>query len=467
MTIDPTHLSARDLAFRVGAGLIRAEAVAEATLARVAATNGQINAIVDLCQEEALAAAREVDRSVADGTPVGGLAGVPVTIKVFSDQKGHATTNGTTLGRDLIAEHDAPFVAQMRTDGALIVGRTNTPAFSYRWFTSNIVHGTTLNPHNAALTPGGSSGGAAASVAAGYAVVAHGTDIAGSIRYPAYACGVHGLRPTPGRVPAYNASGPERGIGAQLMAVSGPIARRVDDLRVALEAMAGYSPDDPMTAPVPLTGPAVARRVAVMRTLEGRPVDPRIAADIDRAAAIFRAAGWTVEEPTPPPLAEAMELQIDLWFSDAFAAQMAAAEREGDAGALTALRRNAAQAARFDTDRFSEVFRRRSALMRAWRRFTADYPVVLMPVSAELPFQRDEDLAGDAALERIWRAQIAQIALPLVGLPAMSVSTGLVNGVPSGVQLVAAPWREDVCLAAGEVLEAAFGIPPLAGGSSD
>ncbi len=463
MPTDPFALSVRELAFRVRAGVLSAEAVAAVALERIAATNPAINAIVEDCAEEALARAHAIDREVAAGTPLGPLAGVPVTTKVIIDQKGRATTNGTTIYKDRIAATDAPFVAKMRAEGAVFVGRTNTPAFSYRWFTSNIAHGTTRNPHNPALTPGGSSGGAGASLAAGYCMIAQGTDIAGSIRYPAYACGVHGLRPTPGRVPAYNASGPERGISAQLMSVAGPLARRVDDLRVAFEAMAGYGPEDPVSVPVPLTGPELARRVAVLRTLDGRPVDPRIVAEIDRAAAAFRSAGFTVDETVePPPLAEAMELQIALWFGDDFAGQMAAAEREGDRGALTALRRNASRVAGLDAARFSEIFCRRASLMRLWRRFMADYPIVLMPVSAELPFKQDEDLDGDAALERIWQAQIAQIALPLVGLPAMSLATGVEGGVPCGVQLVAPPWREDVCLAAGEILEKTFGIPSLA-----
>jgi len=461
--IDPLSLSARELAFRVRAGVIRAEAVTEAVLARVSCSNGTINAIVEDCADEAREMARALDAQVAAGEAVGALAGVPVTTKVIVDQKGRATTNGTVIGKDIVADRDSPFVAQMRAAGAVFTGRTNTPAFSYRWFTSNIVHGTTLNPHDPALTPGGSSGGAGASVAAGYCTIGHGTDIAGSIRYPAYACGVHGLRTTPGRIPAHNASRAERGIGAQLMAVSGPLARRVDDLRLALEVMSGYAPEDPMSAPVPLRGPAVPRRVAVLAAPDGMTADPRILADIERAAAALRRAGWTVNDnAAAPPLREAVDLQRDLWFADDFVGQMAAAEKEGDIGALTALRHNAPRAEGFDAARFGKVFQNRATLMRLWRVFLAEYPVVIMPVSAELPFARDEDLSGDAALERIWQAQMPQIALPLLGVPAMSLATGVEGGVPCGIQLVAAPWREDVCLDVAEILEATFGIAPLA-----
>jgi len=137
----------------------------------------------------------------ARGEALGPLAGVPVTVKVNVDQAGFATTNGLKIQRNLIAAEDNPVVANLKKAGAVIIGRPNTQAFSLRWFTRNGLHGHTKNPHDPTLTPGGSSGGAAAAVAAGIGAIAHGTDIGGSIRYPAYACGVHGLRPTLGRVP--------------------------------------------------------------------------------------------------------------------------------------------------------------------------------------------------------------------------------------------------------------------------
>ncbi|MGR3376207.1 amidase family protein [Salipiger abyssi] len=460
--MDHNDLSARELAARIRRGELRASTVIRDTLDRIARVNPQINAIVQDCGADAMADAEALDRRIADGQQVGVLAGVPVTTKVVSDQKGYATTNGTRLFQDVIAPQDNPFLRHMRQKDAIVVGRTNTPAFSYRWFTTNAVHGETKNPHNAALTAGGSSGGAAAAAATGLGHIAHGTDIAGSIRYPAYACGIQGLRPTSGRVPQFNHSGPDRGIGPQIMAVSGPLARRVDDLRLGLEAMAGYAPDDPWSAPVPLTGPAFRRRVALVKRPGGIDTDPRILDDLDRAAALFRAAGWEVEEPTElPDLREAVQLQIDLWLSDGHAAKLAQAEQEGDAGAIALLRHYADRAAAIDVTRFGEIFARRSALIRAWRGFLEDYPVVLMPVSGELPFQQDEDLRGGDVLTRLWEVQLPQIAIPLLALPGLSVASGVVDGIPSGVQLVAPPWREDICLEAGELLERGFGFPAL------
>ncbi|WP_373824747.1 amidase family protein, partial [Achromobacter insuavis] len=228
---DLWRLSAVELAARIRRRDVSAVEAAQSALARLEAVNPRINAVVDHRADDALAQAARVDAALARGEDPGALAGVPVTVKVNVDQAGFATTNGVTLQKDVIATVDNPVVANLRKAGAVIVGRTNTPAFSLRWFTGNLLHGNTLNPRDPALTPGGSSGGAASAVAAGIGHLAHGTDIAGSIRYPAYACGVHGLRPSLGRVPAYNAALPERTIGGQITAVSGPLGRSIADLR--------------------------------------------------------------------------------------------------------------------------------------------------------------------------------------------------------------------------------------------
>jgi amidase len=197
------------------------------------AVNPRLNAVVQPLPDEALAAAAATDAALARCEDAGLLAGVPVTVKVNVDKAGCATTNGLRIQANHVAEVDNPVVANLKRAGATILGRTNTPAFSVRWFTSNALHGATLNPHDRGLTPGGSSGGAASATAAGIGAIGHGTDIGGSVRYPAYACGIHGLRPTLGRIPAWNASLPERDIGGQLMAVSGPLARSIPDLRLA------------------------------------------------------------------------------------------------------------------------------------------------------------------------------------------------------------------------------------------
>ena len=297
-------------------------------------------------------------------------------------------------------------------------------------------------------------------MAAGIGHVAHGTDIGGSIRYPAYACGVHGLRPTLGRVPAFNASGPERGIGPQLMAVSGPIGRTIADLRLGLAAMAAPDMRDPWWVPAPLEGPPRPRHAALCLRPGGLAIVPEVEAALLDAARRLEAAGWTVEQvKDTPSLQEATDLQVRLWLGDGFPAMMDAAEREGDAGALAVLGAMRETAAAMLPDVVAQALVRRATLTREWLAFLERYPVVVVPVSAELPFPDGLDLQGDAACRRVWAAQLAQTGLPLMGLPGLTVSTGMVGTTPVGVQVIAGRYREDLCLLAGEAIEAG-GVPP-------
>ena len=270
------QLPATELATLIRSGHVSAREAVQAALDRLDDVNDAVNAVVDYRPAEALSAADAIDAQLSDGH-AGPLAGVPVTVKTNVDQAGFATTEGVTLQRDLIAETNNPVVDNLLKAGAVIIGRTNMAAFASRWFTSNRLYGDTRNPRNSQLTPGGSSGGAAAAVATGIGAIAHGTDIAGSIRYPAYACGVHGLRPTLGRVPTFNASLPERTIGGQISAVSGPLARSVADLRLAFTAMSRRDLRDPWWVPAPLEGPSVAKRAAICVAPDGLETQPEVA----------------------------------------------------------------------------------------------------------------------------------------------------------------------------------------------
>ncbi|WMT73258.1 amidase family protein [Bradyrhizobium sp. Ash2021] len=456
---DLWRLSAADLAALIKSKKVSAREAATAALARLDAVNPKINAVIDHRPAEVLAQAAGIDAAIARGEDAGSLAGVPVTVKVNIDQAGFATTNGLKLQRDAVAATNSPVVDNLRKAGAVILGRTNCPAFSYRWFTTNLIHGDTKNPRDPGITPGGSSGGAGAAVAAGIGHIAHGTDIAGSIRYPAYACGVHGLRPTMGRIAGFNAALPERPIGPQISAVSGPLARTIGDLRIALAAMSAKDFRDPWWVPAPLEGPAMPKRVAMCLNPDG--LDP--AADVKAAVADagkrLERAGWIVEEiATTPPLREAADLQTKLWLGDGYEAQLEMAEREGDPGALACLRGNRAKVFPFD---LSKTLTRRATLTRQWLEFFETYAVLLMPVSGELPFPDQLDRKDDASFARVWHAQLPMIAIPFMGLPGLTVSTGLVGRVPVGVQLVSGRYREDLCLAAGEAIEAG-GTPSAA-----
>jgi amidase len=451
---DLWRLSATDVAAAIKSKKVSARQVAEAALARLDAVNPAINAVVDHRPEDVLAQAAAIDTAIARNEAVGPLAGVPVTVKANIDQEGYANTNGLNLQRDNIARENSPVIDNLRKSGAVILGRTNCPAFSYRWFTTNLVHGDTRNPRDPSITPGGSSGGAGAAVAAGIGHIAHGTDIAGSIRFPAYACGVHGLRPTTGRVAARNASVAEWRFAPQSSAVSGPLARTIGDLRIALAAMSGPDVRDTWWVPAPLEGPPMPKRVAMCVRPDGLETVAEVEAAVRDAGKRLQRAGWTVEEVEVPPLREAADLQTKLWLGDSYETQLELAEREGDPGALACLRGNRSKVFPFDADAFSKALVRRAPIARAWLQFLETYPVVLMPVCAELPFPDHLDRKDDASFARVWRAQLPQIAIPFMQLPALTVTTGLVGRVAVGVQLVAGRFREDLCLSAGEAIEA-------------
>lgn len=439
---------------------ISARETAQAALARLDAVNPMINAVVDHRPEDVLRQADAIDRVIAQGDAVGPLIGVPVTVKVNADQAGYATTNGTILQKDLFAAEDGSVVKNLRRAGAVILGRTNTPAFSLRWFTSNLLHGDTKNPRDPALTPGGSSGGAAAAVAAGIGHLAHGTDIAGSIRYPAYACGVHGLRPSLGRVANYNPSGPERGIGAQLTAVAGPIGRTIADLRLGLSVLAAPDHRDVWWVPAPLEGPLKPRHAAVCLRPAGMTIAPEVETALLDAAHRLRRAGWTVEQLDDlPPLREAADLQAQIWLGADYETWLDLSTRDGDPGALAVLRGVKSMMLKFDAKTLNMILARRATLTRQWQLCMETYPVVLLPVSGELGFPDQLDREGDSGFQRVWQAQLTQLALPFFGLPALAISTRLAGATPVGVQIISGRFREDLCLDAGAAIES-YGMPP-------
>ena len=449
------QLSATQVAEKVTAGELTARAVCESVLARLEAVNPAINAVVQRMDDEALQAADAVDAARKRGEPLGPLAGVPVTIKENIDQKGFATTNGLRLQKDLIAQSDSPVVDNLRRSGAVIVGRTNTPAFSLRWFTRNSLHGHTKNPHNPAITPGGSSGGAGAATAAGIGAMGHGTDIGGSIRYPAYACGLQGIRPTLGRVAARNASAPDRHIGAQLMAVSGPHARTVADLRLSLAVMAGENLEDPWHMPVPLTGADYPRRAALCINPEGLNTDPLVESALRDAAARLIDAGWDVIETECPPFREPARLQAQLWLAEMDRGARDAFVKEDDKDALQVLAEMQKLTPVPDRDQVMDALQSRLGFLRDWQMFLADYPVLICPISAEPPFP---DLLDLEDFPRVMEAQLTQVGLPLMGLPGMSVFTGFGDSaagrVPLGAQLIGGRFREDILFDAAEAIEA-------------
>lgn len=459
----PWAMDATALAAEIARGRLSAREAVSATLDRLATVNPHINAITLTTAEAALAAADRADAARSRGDVLGPLHGVPITTKVNTDQAGLPTDNGVKVAANLIAERDSPVIANLHRAGAIVIGRTNAPAFSMRWFTDNDLHGRTLNPWDAGLTCGGSSGGAAAAVAAGIGPLSQGNDIGGSIRYPAYCCGVTGLRTTYGRVPAlnYTAKG-GRALSSHLMSVAGPIARSVRDLRLGLAAMAPGSPDDTRWVDVPLQGPSPTRpiRVALAVDPAGDGVVPEVTEALQAAGTALTAAGYAVDEVAPPDLDGTAGLWMRLALDDILSSLGPAIDAYACDNGRTSLR--LLMDGKTPTGSLADylaALAERETRLRQWQLFLERYPVVVMPVSAAAPLPIDYDLRDGATTVRLIAAQRPLLAVSVLGLPAVSVPALHQPGsIPLGVQVVAGRYREDLCLAAAEAIEAHAGI---------
>lgn len=447
-----------EIAAAVRSGRISSREATESHLARIAAVDPAINAVADPMAEEALRAADAADAAMRRGEATGPLHGAPVTVKINIDMAGRPTTNGVAAFRDALAPADSPAIANWRKAGAVVVGRTNTPAFSYRWFTENELHGETFNPWGRHITPGGSSGGASAAVAAGISALSHGNDYGGSIRYPAYCTGVFGIRPSFGRVPAFRPSlAEERPLTGQMMAVQGPLARGVADLRAGLWAMAAGDARDPWWVPAPQCGPAAARPIRIAR-LAAPGAAPQVIAALDRAQAWLEDAGYVVDGPGDAPSPDdAAENWRALVGNEWRLLAQGDIERYGDAGVRNVVRAMTALIAPLDHAAYLKALARRTTLLRAWSEFLERWPIVLCPVSDVPPLPPGFDQGGPPAVETLLRAQRWQYAINLLGLPAIACPTGVEGRTPAGVQLVAGRFREDLLLDAAEVFEARCG----------
>lgn len=456
--------TASQLAQQLRARNISAREATLSCLDRVRAVDGSVHAIAESLQDEALAAADNADRLIARTAPqdMPALLGVPVTTKINVDLAGHPTTDGVAAFAQAMASEDHSSVANLRKAGAIIIGRTNTPAFSFRWFTDNDLHGRTFNPWDPTVTPGGSSGGAAAAVATGMGAIAHGNDIAGSVRYPAYCCGVAGIRPTAGLVPSFNPSAVARlpGISSQLMAVQGLLARSVHDLRLSLPALAASDPRDPAALPFRRAsqGASARPRIAVLREMPGRSTEASVADGLRVATEALRRAGFVVEDVMPPRFQEAADLWSPFVLSEIGPGLSAAADRFGDRRIQTALKTWQGITETLDLPRFSEVLGKRHQIRRQWSQFLQQFPVLITPVSWRPPFAVDLDQQGAEAFRAIVQAQSPSFVIALLGLPGLSVPTGVFQGLPTGVQVTAQWYAESLCFDIGEIIEAQVGM---------
>jgi len=433
--------------------------IMESTLARISEVNPGLNALVEIFPEQALAQAREVDQKVASGQELKPLDGIPTSIKVNVDVEGMSNNNGIPALKDNIAPGDSPVVANLKKAGAVIIGRTNTPEFSMRGTTDNPLYGLTKSPWDDRASPGGSSGGAGSACAAGFGPVHHGNDIAGSLRFPASACGCATVKSGLGRIAAFNPSAKaERGLLSQLMSVQGAICREVKDVRLATEIMAGADPRDPWWMPVPFQGPALDnRKIAFTKENHGYPIHPDILSGLDNAADMLRDAGYDVIETEVPSVLPAAKA----WFSVAI--------REIKDGLDPIARQFGSKTIQRIFDYYYEISEmvdhqgymlgvgERTGLVRDWNIFLDEYPLILTPflMRPTYDYDYDETFAG---AKDIFDSAIYSYGINYMGLPAGIVPMGLVENRPAGLQIVGRRFREDLILDALEAIETRTGV---------
>src|SRR3954447_2953512 len=456
--------SAGELARAIASREVSSVEVVHAHLDRIEAVNSKVNAITRVLADEALQAAKEADRAVAEGGPLGALHGVPFTVKENIDVAGTATTQGLPAFADAIASVDAPAVARLRAVGAIPIARTNMPDMGLRVHTEAFLHGVTRNPFDGERTAGGSSGGEGVSLATGMSPLGLGNDIGGSMRNPAYCCGIASLKPSSHRVPEAGSTSPaEPFLAAQLMAVEGPMARKVDDVRTAFKAIAGADPRDPFCISAPFDGEPVASpiRVALVPEPAGGPPAPAIATAVRRAGDALADAGYDVVEVDPPLLEEAIDTWSRWLITEISLLKPLLAPIMSPA-ANTFLAHAEAHIGTVDIGGQMELLMTRHAIARAWSEFMVEHPLIVGPVWTAPPFIAGWDVeSSDTALATL---ELIRFVTPmnLLGLPAACVPTGLADGLPTGVQVVARWFREDVCLDAAEAVEARLGsITPI------
>lgn len=456
---EPWRRSAVELAAMIRARKVSCAEVMESVLGRIAACNGRINAIVADCSEAAMRSALQKDREMSGA--LGPLHGVPVTIKENVDVAGQATTNGLPAFADLIAPDDSPLVRNLLDAGAIIVGRTNTPELSMRATTDNPLRGRTLNPWDDAASPGGSSGGASAAAAMGFGPIHQGNDIGGSLRFPSFACGVSTVKPTFGRIPAFNPSASaERGLLAQLISVQGAICREVRDVRLATRVMARGDPRDPWWVPVPFDGPRLDPpiRVAVTTETHGYPAHPDILEGIETAAALLSNAGYAVERVTTPSIMKPAQAWFDVLTSE-LAHFLGPSVREHGSETIQAIWDHYQRIGKpVDPAGYRQAIADRSALTREWNVFLDPYPLVLCPFLMRSTYDWDYDAQGFDQVRDLFLSAIYSTGVNYLSLPAGVVPIGFADGRPAGVQIIGRRFREDMILDAMEVVEASTGI---------
>jgi amidase len=449
-----------EMADAVRAREVSSVELVEACLARIEAVNPRINAVVRLAPN-AIDAAQAADDELSRGIVRGPLHGVPFTIKDSLDTAGLVTTAGSVGWAARVPDRDATVVARLKAAGGILLGKTNTPEFTWSDETDNLVFGRTNNPYDLDRTPGGSSGGAGAIVAAAGSPFDIGSDTGDSIRQPAHVCGIAGLKPTSGRVPRTGHSPSYAGLTESLTQL-GPMARRVDDLALVLPVIAGPDGEDPHVHPVSLGDPIAVTirglRVACFTDNGIRTPTPETVAAVVAAAGALTDAGATVEDRLPPALPEAWEMWDALMRADGWAWLKRLIAAAGTPGLGSYESQDWIKAEPVAGDALSALVERADAVRARLLRWIQDVDLILCPAMPQPAIHHGESHAA-------WFGDTYSDVHNLTGWPAVVVRGGTSpEGLPIGVQLVAPPWREDVALAGAKVVESASGgwqPPPI------
>jgi amidase len=465
--LDLTRKSCVELAELIRARAISPVEVVEAHLRRIDQINPRLNAIVTLAPD-VLDQARAAEANLMNGGEVGPLHGVPLTVKDTIDTKGLRTTSGSRLRANDVPERDATAVARLKAAGAIILGKTNTPEMAISYETDNPIFGRTNNPHALDRTPGGSSGGEAAAIAACLSPAGLGSDLSGSIRVPAHFCGIVGLKPTIGRVPADGHIPDANGL-LSLGECIGPMARTVADLSLLFRVIADATQFETSNrAPAPDAAVKALRglRIAWYSDDGVTPVTDETRAALLAAARALNDSGFDVNEERPPGVSEGARLWIEL-FSRAATDQLREfyKGREDEAGPRVAeLLRNS----EIETDLDGKIIKAEKVAAAVlererWRedllRRMKTTRLILAPVGSTPAFAhgtRRVTVKGQSI--SVWRAFSYAQTFNVFGLPSVVVPAGrTADGLPIGVQMIGRPYEEQTVLAAAAIVEEALG----------
>jgi Asp-tRNA(Asn)/Glu-tRNA(Gln) amidotransferase A subunit family amidase len=470
-----TFLSAVAMAERIRKKDISPVELVEAHLAKIERLNPKLNAFVHVDSARARRAARAAETAVSDrktsGSALGPLHGVPISIKSSLEVAGLRCESGTRLRAGFVATQDAPIVTRLKNAGAIVLGVTNTPELLMAWETDNLLYGRTHSPWDLERTPGGSSGGEAAAIAAGMSAGGVGSDGGGSIRVPAHFSGICGLKPTPGRIPT-TGHYPASGGPFALIGVVGPMARTVADLKLLFEVMQGPDDGDTCAAPVPLRWPseeeAKKLRVGYFEDDGRTPVTPETRTAVRTAAEALRRVGFQVEPFRPAGLEEARELWTKFFVvSGGMLIRPMFRAREDDLSPILKqfLEWSAAEPP-LPSETLLDAWIRRDSLRAEFLAQTRKYPILICPAAAIPAFCHGE---------RRWQIEGTTLSyldawsytewFNLLGNPAAVAPVGRSpEGLPIGVQIVGRPWEDEQVLTVASALEKECGAwrrPPI------